>query len=282
MLKSNLGSVSENIISKIKRVIILGLDGIGNSPKITETPNIHRIFNQGLYTYNGRTEFPPISGQCWGTIFHGVLPDQHKLTNDVAYYHTWPNNSSLPSIFRLVRQKFPNANLATFSNWAPINTGILESNLGIHFHTGTDEEMASGLMKYVRDNDVKLLYLDLDDCDHAGHSRGFFTKDYFKQLQKTDRQVGEILDVIETKKWFDDSLIMVVTDHGGGGLFLTEHGYNFPQDMTVCFGCCGPLIPHKEIKNFRIRDIPSIAISSLGIEKPSFWMGRTISEVLQD
>ena len=80
-----------------KRVFILGLDGIGNSPKNVETPNINRIVKNGAFTYNGNSVFPPISGECWGSMLHGVGPKVHGLTNDIAEQNPWPNDSAIPT-----------------------------------------------------------------------------------------------------------------------------------------------------------------------------------------
>ena len=125
------------------------------------------------------------------------------------------------------------------------------------------------------------MFTVLDNVDHAGHKNGYYTDKYYEQVRKTDQQVGQILDEIEKKGWFDDSLIMIITDHGGGGGSPNGHGSNTPKDMTVCFGLRGPQIPHEEIKSFRNCDIPSIVLSTFNIEKPSNWEGRTLQEILQ-
>ena len=267
-------------MNEIKRVIVLGIDGMGNSPQMVEMPGVNRIFSRGLFTYNGKTEFPPKSGAIWGTILHGVLPSEHKITNDGARYHYWPNNSQYPSIFRLIRDKLPNANLASFCKWPPINHGMIEHNIKVNFHMGYDWYISRVNKSYLEKNDVDFFFTVFDKVDHAVHKYGYFTDEYFEQCKKTDQQVGEIIDLIERKGWFNDSLIMVVTDHGGGGEDPKNHGIDHPKDMTVCFAMRGPGIPHSEIQNFRNCDIPSIIISAFGIEKPPNWQGRTLQEIL--
>lgn len=254
---------------------------MGYSPRMTSTPNIRRIINHGLYTFNGRTEFPPVSGPCWGTILHGVSPSIHKITNGSAKANVYPTDSPYPSIFRIVHEKKPDLKLASFCKWPQINHGIIEQNQDVHFYTGADCFVTRSLKTYIKRNDVNLLFTVLDNVDHAGHKNGYYTDKYYEQVRKTDQQVGQILDEIEKKGWFDDSLIMIITDHGGGGGSPNGHGSNTPKDMTVCFGLRGPQIPHEEIKNFRNCDIPSIVLSAFNIEKPSNWEGRTLQEILQ-
>lgn len=268
-------------MSNIKRVIILGIDGMGNSPGIIHLPGINQIFSHGLYTYKGKTEYPPISGQVWGTILHGVLPNEHKITNESAKCNTWAINSPYPSIFRIIRQQYPKSNLASICNWPAINHGIIEHNLNVNFHTGSDLSVFNQNISYILKNDFKLLFTVFDDVDHAGHEYGYFTHKYFQQVRKTDKQIFEIISLIEKKNWIKNSLIMIVTDHGGGGGNPKDHGVDHPKDMTICFGMRGPGIPHGEIKNFRNRDIPSIVLSALNIEKPSNWKGKTLQEIIK-
>ncbi|OHT06583.1 nucleotide pyrophosphatase [Tritrichomonas foetus] len=264
---------------EIKRVLIFGLDGIGNSPKTVNTPNLDRIINKGLYTYNGRTEFPPISGECWGTILHGVEPSIHGLTNDIAIGQIWPNESPFPSIFKIIRDKRPDAEFASFCTWNAINTGMIEQNINVHFETGTDDNLTQIISKYIENNDPTLLFIGFDDCDHAGHDHGYFTEKYFQQIEKTDKNVGVLLDVLEKRGMIEDSLLMIVTDHGGGGVNPKDHMFDHPMDMTVFFACCGPKVPHKEIENFGIADIPSIVLSAFSIEIPSGWKGRSLYNI---
>lgn len=268
-------------MNEINRVIILGIDGMGNSPEIINLPGVDRVFSRGLFTNKGRTEFPPVSGPVWGTILHGVLPEEHKITNDSAKHNKWPMDSPYPSIFHLVRQKYPSANLASICKWPQINHGIIERSLKVKFKSGSDSSIFRKDKSYILKNDFKLLFSVFDDVDHAGHKNGYFTPLYLEQVKKTDQQVLEIINLIEDKGWFKDSLIMIVTDHGGGGGGPRGHGIDHPKDMTVSFGMRGPGIPHAEIQNFRNCDIPSIAISALGIEKPSNWQGRTLQEVIE-
>lgn len=75
-----------------KRAIILGLDGAGNGVKDAITPNIDKLFSKGASTYSAKTSYPSISGECWGSLFHGVGADKHKLTNDIADYEYYPED----------------------------------------------------------------------------------------------------------------------------------------------------------------------------------------------
>ena len=77
---------------------------------------------------------PTMSAQGWASILHGVLPEFHGCTNDIIAKNPYPVNSRYPSIFRVVREAMPDAELASFVEWNPINigqdgTGVLEYSL---------------------------------------------------------------------------------------------------------------------------------------------------------
>ena len=62
----------KSMLERCKRVYILGVDGIGNSPSMIDTPNFNRVVNLGASTLQGQTAFPPISAECWGTMLLGI------------------------------------------------------------------------------------------------------------------------------------------------------------------------------------------------------------------
>lgn len=255
-----------------KRVFILGIDGVGNSPKWVETPNIHKVISAGAYTYDGITAFPPISGECWGTMLHGVDPVVHGLTNDSVAAGPFDINSAYPSIFRLARDKYPDAKLAAFSAWEPINSGIIEQNLNIHFESDTDRPLCESAAKYIRENDPVLLFLDLDDVDAAGHTYGYFTPEHEEAVRQADKNIGIVLDAIIERGMWDDSVIMIVTDHGGGGGDPKDHAIDHPKDMTIFWAGCGPCIPHLELETkFYVGDICAVAAFVLGVKQPQTW-----------
>lgn len=144
----------------IQRVFILGMDGAGNFIQNTETPIIDAFLKKGAYTYMAQAQSPTISAECWGSILHGVTPEKHRLNNEAAATTTFPGDSPYPSIFRLAREAWPEAKLAAFSSWRPINSGIIEEDLGIHKESLPDAELVGAIESYLEQNrDVKLLFM---------------------------------------------------------------------------------------------------------------------------
>ena len=114
-----------------KRAVLFGIDGAGTFFEQTPTPNIDRIFRDGAICRRALTEIPTISAECWGSILHGVDCSRHGLTNWSTGKKPFPVDSPYPSVFRVIRENRPDAELSSFCDWGNVNIGIIENNLGV-------------------------------------------------------------------------------------------------------------------------------------------------------
>ncbi|KRF07239.1 nucleotide pyrophosphatase [Paenibacillus sp. Soil766] len=263
-------------MSTCNRVIIIGWDGAGNFVRDAHTPNLDRLFQQGASTLEAQTASPTISAECWGTLLHGVNPVKHGLTNTKAEVEIFPDDSPYPSIFRVARETFPLAKLAAYSAWKPINDGIIEPSIGVHKISMPDDELVQAIAAYIHENpDFKLLYVQLDLPDAAGHKYGYNMPEQLRVIEESDRQTGVILDALETAGLIDDSLIIAVTDHGGGGESAFDHGSDHPMDKTIFWSCKGPgIAPGTQLDDVNIADTATVVAHALGLTAPASWEGK--------
>ncbi len=266
-----------------KHVFILGIDGAGNAPKDVSTPALNRVFSQGVHTFEASAAVPTISAECWGAILHGVGPEKHLLTNDIVSRQPYPPHSLYPSLFRLVRERHPDAVMGCFSAWAPINAGIVEQDLGVTFESLHDEKLALAAAEYILTQKPTVFFLQLDDCDGAGHTHGYFTAGHLRAVQEADRNLGVVLDAIARAGIWEESLIMVTADHGGGGANPKSHGSGEYRDAAVFWGCCGPCVPKGAALStaVSIADTAAMAVYALGMEIPRNWDGKVPPEILR-
>jgi predicted AlkP superfamily pyrophosphatase or phosphodiesterase len=264
-------------MEKIARVFIIGWDGAGNFVRAAHTPNLDRLIEMGMFGFEAQTVSPTISAQCWGSLLHGVGPDKHGLTNEIASEHAYPDDSPYPSIFRIIRNGIPDAKMAAFSVWNPINHGIIESSIGVHKVSMNDRELSLAAAAYIRENpDLKLMFIGLDLPDAAGHQYGYNTPEQLQAIEETDANTGIILRAIEEAGIFEDSLIIAVSDHGGGGEHAHQHGSDHPSDKTIFWGCAGPGInPGTSLHgDFIITDTAAVAIRALELASPVEWESK--------
>jgi hypothetical protein len=256
-----------------RRVVLLGLDGAGNSIKDADAPNIKGLFAKGAITYSARTEFPSISAECWGSLFHGAGFGLHKIDHETIDQKPCPEDLPCPSFMKVARQQMPGCVLVSMCNWDPINIGIIEDSCGCIKKSAPDDELTLQIADFIRDNDFTILYVQLDDIDHVGHADGYWSTQFYQQVHKTDGNVGRILEAINQKGIAEETLIIACADHGGGGLGgATEHGSDSPLDMTIFWGCKGPGVNRGVIGgDLWIADTAAVVAYALGLAQPEGW-----------
>lgn len=247
-------------------MFIIGLDGaIGCSVKKADTPNIDALFSQGVKTYTAQTVFPSSSFEAWGAMFHGVGPEKHNL----GTAGPCPEDVSWPSFMKLMHQERSGSRLASYSSWEPVNSQIIEQSCECHCVSMPDPELVEAASRYIRDSPPDMFFMQLDDIDAAGHSQGFGTKAYLEQITNTDTLLGRMIDAITDAGVIDESLIVVLSDHGGEG---KSHGSDHPDCMTTFWGCRGPGIMQKEnVREINIMDTAAVVASALGLSCPEGW-----------
>ncbi len=253
-------------------VIIIGVDGGGAFFKNTSTPRMDAIFKKGAVSYRTKTSYPTISAQCWGSMLHSVLPEFHRLTNGTVGSKPFKPDSPFPSIFRVVKEAFPNANMASFCNWNPINFGIIEDNLGVVKGTGSDPEVADKVVQYIQGNDPTLVFVQFDSVDGAGHGSGYGSARHLSAITAVDALIGNIYDAVKRKGILDDTLFLVSADHGGTP--EGSHGGDTDAERYVFLGVAGKtVVEGGQIQEPEVRDIAAISAYAFGLDFPETWTG---------
>ena len=269
-------SESQKTFGAYDKVFIIGVDGAGRFFKDANTPNFDRIFEDGAVDYTARAETVTVSAQNWGSIFTGVSFMQHGLTNDKAGSEERSSDTKYPTIFTYVRKEFPDAELASFVHWNPINYGIIENDINVtKVQNGDDEKLTDEVCDYFNNgNEPKLFYVHFDSVDHIGHEEGSKSENYLKQIEIVDGYIGKIYDTLEKNGLMENALFIVVDDHGemisGGHWGLTMRETNTTlavKGKTVVKG--GSMD-----SSTRNRDVSAIVLYALGIERPSYMTSR--------
>ena len=251
-----------------KRVFLIGIDGAGTYFKDADTPCMDEIFSKGAVTYEAETALPTISAQCWGAMLIGVTPDVHGLTNGQVESFPYPTDSKFPTVFKRIREKYPDAEMASFANWEGINVGLVEHNLGVNRVFGSDDELIGKMLSYLDENDPTFFFVQFDSVDGAGHGHGYGSKKYLAQLSLIDSYVGKIYKKLEERGLLEDSLFLVTTDHGGteGG----NHGGMTEKELIIFFGAAGECVEHGSIGEMYVGDTTAIVLTALGIDVPQY------------
>ncbi len=262
------------------RVVIFGVDGAGGYFGDCDTPSFDRIFEGGSVTYNGMSQTPTVSAQNWAAMLHGVRYQKHGIDNEKAGSQDY-SNKKYPSVFKVYDDRHPGTTFASVCNWGPINKGIVEKDLngmtrinaGEDLDDGedVDAEVKNKVVEYVQTNDPKILFMQFDGVDHAGHSHGYGSKEFEEEVQHVDGLMGEIYDAYVANGWQNDTLFICVSDHGHtkigghGGNTVTE------RNVTVAVnGGLGNIIPGTPGKVVT-QDIAAIVFYGLGEKQHENW-----------
>lgn len=262
-----------------KRVALIGVDGAGTYFRQTDTPHIDRIFAEGSVSFDTYTATPSISAECWGSMLHGVTPDLHRLTNGLVSSVPYDPESPFPSAFRIIRENDPDCELASFCNWNPINTGIIEDGLDVHKDRGRDAEICDKICAYLEDHDPKFLFVQFDEVDGAGHRHGYGTEGHLSQITVTDDYIGRIWEMYEKRGFAEDTLFIVTADHGGIGY---SHGGSSEEEMRVMYALRGKtVVKNGAAVDMQIRDSASIVLYALGYTQHENWTSIVPSGVFE-
>ena len=273
-------------MARFNHVIIIGIDGAGHGFKFADTPCMDKIFENGATTYDCLTAIPTISAECWGSLLIGVTPEVHELTNDIVgtngYYNSAarndkldpskfvrrPKEAELPTIFKLVRNVMPDAKLSAFSNWTPINDGIIEQDIDVHFDCGGDQALTDKICAEIKAVKPTLFFVQYDSVDGVGHTTGYNNDIYYAKLNEIDGYMGQIYDAVVEAGIADDTLFIVTADHGGIDHF---HGGTSDEEKYVFFGAAGNGVNKTELSDMLIRNIPAVTCEALGVPGNPTW-----------
>ena len=203
------------MLRKYSHVVVIGVDGAGSWIKDAHTPNFDEIFANGAVTYSALSSKPTISAECWGSMLIGVGPEVHGLTNDIVSSTPYDVNSPFPSVFRRIREAYPDAVLGSYCDWNPITYGIVENNIGVFHNTAHDTDLTPIVCEFLCEKNPDFLFIHFDSVDGAGHGTGYGLPAFIKRISEVDELIGNVYSAIKKAEMLEDTLFIVVADHGG-------------------------------------------------------------------
>jgi len=131
-----------------KRVVIIGVDGVGDYFSHMETPNFDKMFDTNVnasVTYTGTAVYPTISCENWMAMFHGVRPVYHgfifKDTNQRVEAGQKTDSEKYPSFIKQYLDQYPDGkDVLSVCTWRGVNNGIIEDDKRIvKYNSDTDQ-----------------------------------------------------------------------------------------------------------------------------------------------
>ena len=275
-----LQSCSEKQASRnlFEHVIVIGIDGLcSEGLKQAATPVMDNLIANGAVTYHARAVLPSSSAANWGAMLHGAGTEVTGITSnrwrpDGQWMQPVIKNQDgrFPNIFNIIREQIPEAEQGAIVNWDGIRHLLQEEVVDCYETYDSDGETTLHVCDYITTKKPKFLFIQLDEVDGAGI---WMSPKYLDVVAYTDSLVGRIMESIRQAGMEDNTLIMIVSDHGGinGG-----HGGESPEEVNV------PVIFYgKDVKkNYNIRqtvyvyDLAANVAFALNLKIPYAWTGR--------
>jgi hypothetical protein len=119
-------------------------------------------------------------------------------------------------------------------------------------------------VRYLEENKPAFFTFYIGDVDLWGHDCGWESEEYRKCLAQTDEAIALVIQTLKDQGMYDDTVIVVTSDHGGMG---NGHGGFTLKEMETPFVIAGKNVARKgEIDSFMMQyDVAATLAEALGL-----------------
>jgi arylsulfatase A-like enzyme len=119
-----------------------------------------------------------------------------------------------------------------------------------------------------------LMFVYLPYCDRAGHAQGWMSPEYLQAAAELDAAIAAFASGLA------DATLIVVADHGGGGLRPRDHDLPHPLNERIPLVIAGRGVRHREVLAgpVSLLDVPATILWRLGVPVPGCYEGRALRE----
>lgn len=256
---------------KINKVLIIGIDGCRpDALLVANTPNMDRLWKEGAYAFNARTDEISSSGPAWSAMLTGVWHQKHQVMNNE---YEEPDLEHYPHFFHRIRQEKPELKTYSVTNWGPIHKILQEGDATYKSSMLNDARVSKKVASLLKKKDVDVMFVQLDEVDGAGHRNDYSINSplYLEAIEKIDKEVGTMVSALEKRPGIveENWLIILSADHGGSNF---GHGKNIPEHTTVFYIASGKSVVKGEIEQeVGVVDVAVTALYQVGIPAKKAW-----------
>lgn len=242
--------------------------------------HLRRLAASGASTLRGRTVSPSLTWPALTSLMCGVSPASHGILADSLHLPR-PRVPLTPLPEVLQRGGYPSS--AFLGAVPPIYRGLaarIAKGLGIaeaRFAGGNAHEVLSAARSTLRAQRRGLIFMHWADADRAGHAHGWMSTEYGAAARRLDDALAQLLNA--TVVHCDPhTLLVALADHGGGGLVAKDHEGDHPLNWTIPIVLAGGAVVPTALDDARLLDIPATIAWCLGVQIPSGYAGRALTE----
>ena len=262
-----------------KYALVITIDGLRpDAVSKSNAPNIKSLIKEGSYTLQAQTVIPSRTLPAHTSLVTGLTPERDGMElNSWRPSMGYVNTETIFSI-----SKKHGLKTAMFVGKDKLEYLAKPGSVDHFESTGeapaSIEKISSHFSSYVKAEKPELIFVHFPEPDITGHKAGWMTKDYIKAFEGVDRAIGAILSSLREAGIYDDTFIVITSDHGGHG---KGHGSSSPDNMTIPWIAFGKEVRkgHKIREKVYIYDTAPTILFALGIKTPLQWDGQPIKEI---
>ncbi len=270
-------------IPAVEHVLIISIDGLRpDLALLADMPNLRGLLKQGAYTFWAKTTAVAVTLPSHTSMLTGVAPNKHGVEWNRDLPLSEPVYSRVPTIFEMATKAGYSAAMVAgkskFSALAKPGT-VTYSEVPEVNAKSNNEAVVIHAVEMILKNKPDLLFVHFPDVDVVGHSKGWGSAEQLACIEKTDRQLGELLGALDRAGLRGSTFLIISADHGGAGL---THGADDARSRHIPWIAVGPGVR----KNFdlttsaalevRTEDTCATACYLLGLPQAPYFDGRPV------
>jgi len=264
------------------RLMVVGVDGLGAFALREKPPAaVAGLMQRGAWTLKARGVLPTVSSPNWASMIMGAGPEWHGVTSndwqpdkfDIAPVCK-DANGRFPTVFGWLREMRPELTMVVIHDWEGFGRLVGPGTANEVRHVKGSAAAVDAAIEAWKGRKPDLLFLHLDDLDHAGHDSGWETEAYRKAVMRLGTWLERLVDAAGPETY-----ILLTGDHGGTG---TKHGNPTQRELEIPWMLAGPGIAKgREIRAAVSTTDTAATIGALfGLEPHPCWTGRPVKEAL--
>jgi predicted AlkP superfamily pyrophosphatase or phosphodiesterase len=268
------------LTGKARRAIVVVLDGLRpDAIALHGLENVLRLARNGASTFNGVTVQPSVTAAAMASLLTGADPERHGLRSD-RFHMPRPSGTIHPMPRELSRRGLPSSAFMAHVPWLmrPVASQLARA-LGFgnfRFRGGGAFEVLGTARNQLRSQESGLILLHWPDADRAGHAFGWMSPQYLEAARILDAALGLLMRVVNIND--PGTLLVALSDHGGGGRALRHHNSDHALDRTIPIIFAGGSVrPASLPSGTRLVDVPATILAALGVPTPESYAGTSLT-----
>ena len=264
-----------------RRVVLLVLDGLRadlvGDPRF---PHLSTLRDDSAHTVDAITVLPSVTAVAMTSLLSGVGPADHGIDSD--RFRVPAPTRPLTTVPQVVTAAgLPSLGVVRQVPWLirPTARRIVGA-LGLTrtiFASANAHSLLSAALPAIRTQRTGFIVIHWPDCDAIGHRTGWMSPAYLAAVARMDHELGALRRELAASR--DETLLIALADHGGGGRVPTHHDSSHPLDCTIPIFLDGAgVVPQKLDDGLSILDVPATVLWALGLPIPDRYVGTPIRE----